>query len=75
MYKSCTIIPTHLPHFGFIINVLKTYNKNVNGDLYLIFSTADEYETFKSKTSEKFSHLILDDSFKCYSNIITAKIK
>jgi hypothetical protein len=73
MYNSCTIIPTHLPHFEFTLNAVKTYNQTVNGDLYLVFSTQDEYQNFRNRTSEKFNYLILDDAFKCYSNVITAK--
>lgn len=72
-YKSCTIIPTHQPHFGFTINALESYNKNVGGDLYLIFSNTSEYQNFKAKTTEKFNYLILDESYYKHSNIINAK--
>jgi hypothetical protein len=73
MNLACTIIPTHPPHFNYTLNALESYNKNVNGNLYLVFSNNSDYELFNSKTNEKFNHLILESPFTTYENIINAK--
>ena len=73
MNLACTIIPTHPPHFNYTINALESYNKTVNGNLYLVFSNNSDYELFNSKTNEKFNHLILESPFTTYKNIINAK--
>jgi hypothetical protein len=73
MNLACTIIPTHPPHFNYTLNALESYNKTVNGNLYLVFSNNSDYELFNSKTNEKFNHLILESPFTTYKNIINAK--
>jgi hypothetical protein len=73
MNLACTVIPTYEHHFNYTLSALKSYNENINGDLYLIFSNNSEYELFKSKTTEKFNHLILENPFTAYENIINAK--
>ena len=73
MNSACTIIPTHPPHFKFAFDALYSYNINVKGDLYFIFSNNMEYELFKSKTTEDFNYLILEKPFTEYKNRINAK--
>jgi hypothetical protein len=73
MNSACTIIPTHPPHFKFAFDALYSYNINVKGDLYFIFSNDMDYQSFKSKTTEDFNHLILESPFTTYKNIINAK--
>jgi hypothetical protein len=73
MNLACTVIPTYPPHFNYTLNALGSYNKNVNGNLYLVFSNNSDYELFNSKTNEKFNYLILETPFTNYKNIINAK--
>jgi hypothetical protein len=59
--RTSTIIPTFPPHFGFTVDLLNSYNKFSNNDIYLIFTNQHEYELFKPITNIPYNYLITND--------------
>ena len=73
--KTATIIPTFPPHFGFTVDLLNSYNKFSNNDIYIIFTNQHEYELFKSITNVSYNYLIANNEVisKYPNNIINIK--
>jgi hypothetical protein len=77
MIKSCTLIPTHAPKFGWIDNLLTSYTKFVKQphDFYIIFSNEIDAEDFKRITNNigSYKELILPEELRDKKSIINVK--
>jgi hypothetical protein len=73
MNKTTTIIPIHPPKYEDGVLLLESFHTFIKGDLWFIFSTEEDYLLFKHLTPLEFKHLILNNEYASYKNVINGK--
>lgn len=74
MKNTTTIVPIHPPKFNYGLEILQSFEKYMDGDLWFVFSTIEDYFSFKSLSNKDILGFVIPPHMiGANTNIINAK--